>query len=474
MLRLLQRLPKAISSGGGAVAVREPETSPLALLEFQSPTAAIIATPVPPLARLAGVWITLLVASFLIVAAVMPVEKIVESSGELVSTAATVVVQPFTTSIVKSINVQPGQFVHKGQVLATLDPTDAAADFTSLTQQEQGYAAQVAQLQAQEDGKPFVPDPNNPAAQLQMQTYTQQTSQYNFTVDDYAQKIAALQATINGYDQQAAYYRTRLALAENVETMRNQLQQLQVGSRLDTLSAQDDRVNMQSELASAISSAQQSKKDLASQEAERDAFIQQWKASISTQLAQALVNLSQTQDSLAKARLEDQLVVLTAPQDSVVLAIAPVSVGAVVQSGQTLMQTVPANAPLAIQAELDGTMDSGFVHPGQHVVIKFDTLPFLQFGSAKGVVQSVSASSFNPLDTQDAAVAGTPLPGTPETLFYTANISLEELNLHNLPKGFKLLPGMPLDADVEVGSRTVLAYFLRRIMPVAYDSFHEP
>jgi len=159
----------------------------------------------------------------------------------------------------------------------------------------------------------------------------------------------------------------------------------------------------------------------------------------------------------------------------VVLAIAPVSVGAVVQSGQTLMQTVPANAPLAVEAYLDGSMDSGFVHPGQNVVIKLQTLPFLQFGAAKGIVQSVSASSFNPMDQSPSNPAGPPVPGAPtQDLYYTAQVSMEVMNFHNTPPGFRLLPGMPVDADVEVGTRTLLQYFTRRIMPVAYSSFHEP
>jgi HlyD family secretion protein len=473
MLRLLQRLPKAISPGGGAVVETE-EPTPLALLEFQSPTAALIATPIPRFARYAGMYIGALVGSLLIVAAVLPVDKIVSATGELVSTAPTTNVQPFVTSIVKSINVQPGQFVKKGTVLATLDPTDAAADLTALTQQQQGYAAQVAQLQAQEDGKPYVPDPSNPASTLQMQTYTQQMSQYNFTVDDYAQKIAALQTAIDGYNQQAAYYRQRVGFATKVDSMRGQLQQLQVGSQLDTLAAQDDLADMQSELASAISSAQQNEKNLASQEAERDEFIQQWRANISTQLSTALVNLEQTQDALTKAQLTDQLVSLTAPVDSIVLAISPVAVGTVMQSGQLLMQTVPADAPLSVQADLDGAEDSGYVHPGDHVTIKFQTLPFLQFGMAKGTVQSVSATSFNPADTSADNLAGPLLPGGPQNLYYIAQVSLEEINLHDTPPGFRLTPGLPVEADVQVGSRTLMAYFTQKIEPLAYESFHEP
>ncbi len=184
---------------------------------------------------------------------------LVSAPGDLVAVAPDTIVQAFSandvTSIVRSITVQPGQLVRKGQVLARLDPTYARADLTALTAQEQSYAAQVAQLQAQENGTLYRPDPANPASVLQLQTYRQQMGQYNFTMRGYDAKISELRTDIEGFNAQAAYYRQRLGIASKIETMRHQLQNLQVGSKLDTLSATDDRVNMQAELASAVSSA---------------------------------------------------------------------------------------------------------------------------------------------------------------------------------------------------------------------------
>ena len=471
MLRLLQRSPKAISAGVGP---DDNEPTPLALLEFQSPTAAIVATPMPAMARYTTYWVTLLVFSLLMVATFDHTdEEVTSTAGELVSTAPTIDIQSFNAAIVSTINAHEGQLVHRGDLLATLDPTIAAADLQSLTQQEQGYAAQVAQLQAQEDGKPYEPDPSNPASALQMATYAQQVGQYNFTMDDYAQKIKELQTNIDGYNAQAAYYRQRLGVASNIEDMRKNLQQLQVGSKLDTLSATDDRLNMQSNLANAESSAEASTKEVASQTAERNSFDQQWKATISQQLATALNNLAQAQQSQVAAKLNDQLVVLTAPQDSIVQTVAPISVGAVLAAGTTLMELVPVNAPLTINADIDGE-DAGFVHVGNNANIKFETLPYTLYGMAKGRVISISPSSFNPMGATSDSAAGTPLPEAPTDLYYKAEISIEELNLHNTPPGFRMVPGMPVEADIKVGTKTILQYFAKRIMPTVYQSMHEP
>jgi HlyD family secretion protein len=448
----------------------DPDALPLAVLEFQSPTAAIMATPIPPIARNSNTIITVMVAVTLLLSSVMHVDKIVSAPGKLVSSAPTVVVQPFVTSIVQTINVEEGQIVHKGDVLATLNPTYAAADLTALTSQQQAYTAQVARLQAQEDGTPYNPDPANPASSLQSETYNQQEAEYNFTMDDYAQKISALETNISGYEAQAVYYRQRLGIATNVEAMRRNLQRLQVGSRLDTLAATDDRVNIQSSLASAESSAAQSRRDLAAQEAERDSYEQQFKATVSQQLSDAINSLTQASQSLAKAKLNDQLVELTAPRDSIVLSVAKVSAGSVMQSGELLMQLVPIDAPFAVEADVSG-IDSGYVHPGDKVNIKFDTLPFLQYGQAEGTVLTVSPDSFNPQDPD----TGEPImPDATHSLYYKVRLSLDELNLHNTPPGFRLVPGMPLSADVLVGTRTIMGYFTRQILPVAYESLHEP
>ena len=99
-------------------------------------------------------------------------------------------------------------------------------------------------------------------------------------------------------------------------------------------------------------------------------------------------------------------------------------------------------------------------------------MPFLQYGSAHGVVRSISADSFSPEAT--AQEGGATLPNRPRTLYYKGDITLDELMLHDTPPGFRLMPGMPVTADVKVGTRSVLGYFIAKILPVAYESMHEP
>ncbi len=451
------------SAGGGPL--------PLAALEFGSPSAAIIATPVPKLARAMTFLVFLLVVSMLTASGLIRIDKIVSASGKLVAEAPNIVIQPFDQTIIESIDVRKGDIVRKGQVLARLNPTFSTADLTALKDQVDLFSAAAARLQAIGDGNEYAPDRTNPHASLQMAIFVQQNNERKFALENFDQKIGQLKTQIAGDEAQATYYRQRIGLATGIEDMRLKLQDLQVGSLLNTMLAKDVRLTMQASLSQAESDAAQARRKVAALQAERETFVQHWSSQNSQDLADTRRKLVQAQQDYSKATLHSELVVLTAPRDAVVLSVAKVSAGSVVTTAEPLIQLVPLDAPLSVEADVSG-IESGYVRSGDTVTIKFDTLPFLQYGSAHGVVRSISADSFSPETT--AQEGGTALPNRPSTLYYKADIAIGKLLLHDTPPGFRLMPGMPLTADVKVGTRSILAYFVNKILPVAYDSMREP
>jgi HlyD family secretion protein len=329
----------------------------------------------------------------------------------------------------------------------------------------------AARLEAEAADKVYMPDPANPHAKLQASIFNQRSKEYNFTLENYDQTINQLKIQIDSDNARAKYYRQRLGIAAKVEGLRQRLQEMEAGTLLNTLTAMDSRLNIEGLLAQAESDAAQATRKMAAQRAERESFIQHWNAQNSQDLADTRRRLVQAQQDYAKASLHNELVVLTAPRDAVVLSVAKVSVGSVVTSAEPLIHLVPIDEPLSVEADISG-IDSGYVRPGDEVTIKFDTLPYLQYGSGRGVVRSISADSFNPETT--AQEGGTSLPHRPSTLYYKGDIALDKLMLHDTPPGFRLMPGMPVTADVKVGTRSVLGYFIAKILPVAYESMREP
>ena len=445
-----------------------------AILEFQSPSIAITTAEVPRSARGISYIVFSCVVCLILTLSLIHIDRVVTAQAVIVSKAPTLVVQPLDMSIVRSINVHEGQEVRAGEILARLDPTFASADQGALAAQVSGYQAQVSRLQAEAAGRPFNYAGIDPDLLLQAAIFGQRKSEYDYKIENYAQKLNSLVAAIARAKADVEGYRDRVALAVNVETMRKDLERLQVGSKLNTLAAMDNRAEMVRNMNDSQNALNGSERDLAALIAERDGFIQSWRADISQQLSDTGGKLSDARESLNKAQLHRQLVELRADRDAIVLSVAKVSVGSVLQSGQQFINLVPLDSPLEVEGNIAGN-DDGFVSVGDSVALKFDTFPYTEYGMAYGTVRTLSASSFTTQDEQSNPTGAVPIPNSSTVpFFFRARIAIDRIDLRGTPKGFRLLPGMPVTADIKVGQRTVMEYLLSRVMSVGAEGMREP
>ena len=483
---LFPRSPRAISlaTAGGAPAVagrllraradRDDPTVP-ALLEFQSPSAAVLALPVPRAAR-GIIWVvTSLFAACILALGLIKIDRVVSAQGKVVSQAATIVVQPLETAIVRSIDVKEGQLVHAGDVLARLDPTFATADLGALAVQVGALQAEVSRLQAEAQGQPFAYTGSDPALSLQAALFASRAAERSFKLENYRQKIAGLQAQMQRAKSDVAGYAQRVQLAQQVVAMREELERDKVGSKLNTKAAQDALAEVMRALQGAINTVNSTSRDLEAMMAERDGFVQSDRADISQKLAEATQKLSDARENLNKAQLRKNLVVMLAEHDATVLTVSHVSVGSVMQSGDPLITMVPTDAPLEVEANIAGR-DDGFVHVGDPVAIKFDTFPFSQYGLARGTVRTISADSFTASDDARSRNGGGAVPIAAQSTepFYRGRLTITENQLHDVPPGFRITPGMPVTTDIKVGEHTVLNYLMGRVLPTAMEGMREP
>lgn len=469
--------------GAGAMAVAggDERVSGQAVLEFQSPTLSLIVRPVPVSARLTTWLLGSLVVATFVVFGIIPVDRVVSTGGVILAQSPNVIVQPLETAIVRKIFVKEGQVVKKGQLLAELDPTFAASDEKSTFAQMQSLQAQVTRMKAELANKPYVSD-GTQYGQLEELAYLQRHQQFTFTVQDYNEKIASLEAKVKLAQADVASLTLQLGKLQSVENIRKQLERMQVGSKLNTYQAELDRETGAQKLADAQQALVGAKRDLASMVAERDGWEHQWYADTQTQESQQERLLSDMKSQVAKNELRRKLINMRAETDSVVLNVSRVAPGTVLQSGVQLMTTVPIDSPLQVVAMIDGG-NSGFVKPGDVVTIKFDTLPYFRYGYATGHVTRVSADSFtdptegqtNPTMTAPNISSTSPQnSGMAPVYYYRAFISIDRLKLRHTPESFHLKPGMPLQVDIKVGQRTVLQYLLDKTIPFLSGGAQEP
>ena len=444
---------------------------------FQSETAEILSGPEPVQAHITMLVLAGLFVSLILVASVMRLDRVVTTTqgesgstmpgGQIVTVDPTIVLGALDQSLIKSINVHEGQIVEKGDLLATLDPTFTTADVGALKAQVDSLSAEIARCQAELAGKPFtMPLTADPVANsyiaMQQQYFTQRKGQYDAQLAAYNEQIAELKATIAKYQTDAARYGERAKISKEIEDMRATLAAAQVGSRLNLLTATDQKVEIERALEFDHNAVIESQHQLDGAIQTRDAFIQQSLGQISQELVTAQGNLDAANEQLSKATKHEELVHLQAPEASMVLKIAPLSPASVLNAGDPLLYLAPMKSPL--EAELRITpRDIGFIRVGDRTTIKLDPFNFVEHGTAEGIVRSISEGAFTTDDNNQA---------TPP--YYKVRVKLEPVSLQNVPASFRLVPGMTLTGDIHIGSRSLFMYVMSGILRGVGEAMREP
>lgn len=450
-----------------ALLLRRPQQPDLAaeqaINDFQGEIAEITGAPEPFKARIV-VWVLVaMVVLFIVLASVMKLDRVVSATGRVVSQAPTIVVQPLEISIIRSLNARAGQTVRRGDVLATLDPTFSAADVAQLERQASKFAAEIARLSAEAEGVPFKAAGKDQDMILQESIWQYRQAEYAAKLANFDQRMATLQSTIKSSRADADHYRSRLKIVGEIEEMRRTLEKNQTGSRLNSLVASDTRVETERNLGLSENAIRTSTHDLEALRAEREVYIQQWRSTVLTDLSARQVDLERVREELSKAQKRRDLVELRAVEDAVVLEVGKYSVGSVVESAQPIYTLMPLNAKLEVEAEIAG-IDQGFVKPGDPVQVKLEAYRFIEHGMAKGVVRTISEDSFTRREDQSQA----------QRPFFRAKIELTDVSLRDVPSDFRLVPGMPLVADIVVGNRTIIAYLVEGALKNGAEGMREP
>jgi hemolysin D len=123
---------------------------------------------------------------------------------------------------------------------------------------------------------------------------------------------------------------------------------------------------------------------------------------------------------------------------------------------------VPLEAEISVSSA-----DIGRVTVDKQVRIKFDAYPFQKYGTATGTVRTISRDTFNaPQQEGQSAQASAP--------YFKARVLLSDTRLKALSEPIRLLPGMTVSAEVKVGRRTVISYFLYPLLRGLDDAIKEP
>ncbi|MGQ0664637.1 MAG: HlyD family efflux transporter periplasmic adaptor subunit, partial [Pseudomonadota bacterium] len=146
----------------------------------------------------------------------------------------------------------------------------------------------------------------------------------------------------------------------------------------------------------------------------------------------------------------------------VVLDVAKRSIGSVLREAEPLVTLVRLDTPVEAEVEIEAK-DVGYVRAGDQARIKFEAFPFQRHGTLEGTVRSISEDVF----AADPEGKRAPIHRARVAYPPGARLGL-------VPDGFRLIPGMAVTAEIKVGSRRVISYFLYPVFRTFDEAMREP
>jgi HlyD family secretion protein len=397
-----------------------------------------------------------------------------EISGALIAPGQIVVesnvkkVQHPTGGVVGEVLARDGDIVKAGDILVRLDDTVTKASLAIVTKNLDALRARAARLEAEQRGLDKLTFPpqltsraDDPDSKTLMASETKlfdvrvngragQKAQFRERITQLNEEISGLSAQETAKDQEIALVEKELAGVRDLYD--KHLVQI---SRLTTLERDAARLN--GERAQYISARAQAKGKITETELQ---IIQVDKDMVS----EVSKDLRETNDKIGeyverKVTAEDQLrrVDIRAPQDGMVLQSTVHTVGGVITAGDAIMLIVPQADDLQVEAKVN-PQDIDKLQIGQKTLLRLSAFNQRTTPELNGVVTRVS-----PDTTTDQRTGQS---------YYTIRVSMPSGEVARLGD-VKLIPGMPVEAFVQTGDRTLISYLMKPLSDQLMRAFRE-
>ena len=420
-----------------------------------------------PLPRVVMYVLLALLGVMIVWAFVGQLDIVATAQGKLVPQSFLKIVQPAEQGIVREILVKDGDTVTQGQTLVRMDARLSDADKSVVENELRMRSLQLRRIDAELAEVPLARMREDDAvlfAQVEAQ-YRARRQAYRDAVDteksllakskqdlQVAQEIEGkLSKTVPIYREQAEGW-DRLAR----EGFAGKLMALD-RQRLYVENAQDLRAQAHN-IESLRASVAQSVTRLAQ-------ITSNYRQQLQNERVEAEGQRHRSLQELDKQQHRSGLLELKAPQAGIVKDLATHTPGTVVAPGTILLTLVPQNEPLVAEVWINNA-DAGFVQPNQKTRVKLAAYPFQKYGMLDGAVRHISA------DAQEKSNE----PGSAKPFQEAAYRALIGLNANHLAsQGAKLqlVPGMLVNAEIHLGTRSVIEYLLSPVQKVTHEAGRE-
>lgn len=431
-------------------------------IDFATDVRATIISQTPQGGRLI-IWTTLvLLFIFLIWASFSELEEVTRGEGKVVPSSHVQVVQNLEGGIISEILVNVGDTVKKDQLLLRMDETRFSSSFEENRAKYLSNKAKSARLRAESSGTALViPEdvlrerPDIAARERQLfqsrrmelsssaEIKRQQTTQRSQEIKELEAKLAELNRTHSLLQKEIDMIKplVKKGAASDVEVLQLERQASQMEGEIDRIRQEIPRAQSklrESQVAlNELNLNYRNKSNAESNEVLRD------------------LDESASSSVALKDRLDRTAV--RSPVDGIVNRVMVKTVGGVVQPGMDLVEIVPMNGNLVVEAKIKPA-DIAFLRPGQKATIKFTAYDYTIYGTLKAELEHIGADSI----TDDKGNS-----------FFLVRLRTDKNYLGTANHPLPIMPGMITTVDILTGKKTVLSYILKPVLKARYMALKE-
>lgn len=405
----------------------------------------------------AGRWLVLVgLGGFLLWGALAPLDKGVPVSGNVVVAGSRQAVQHPTGGVIEQLLVRDGDQVVAGQVLLRLDATQAQAQQGSLHVQYINARAGEARLLAERDGNAAVEFPAAlreqaatpwvaSALEAQRQLFGSRRQALETELAGLGESIAGAQASLQGLQGTLASKQAqRDALGEQLKGLRDLASEGYI-PRNRLLDSERLLAQVNGSIAEDLGSIGRTQRQVQELKLRAVQRRQEFQNDVRQQLSELQASAEDLGNRLRGAEFELAHTQVRAPASGTVVGLSVFTNGGVIARGQPLMEIVPADAPLLVDARASVELVDR-LKPGLPVELLFVAFNQSTTPRVAGEVTLVSADRLLDDKTQQP--------------YYQVRIKVSEEGLHQLA-GLDIRPGMPVEAFVRTGERSLLNYLFK-------------
>ena len=360
---------------------------------------------------------------FLLWASWAQIDQITRAPGSVIASSKTQIIQSEEAGSLEKLLVKEGDVVRRGDVLAQLDNTEALAGYREAKAKQYALLATLHRLEAEVFNKKLT-------FGAQFEDYPRFTNNQSQL---YKKRQKALNEELGALDHMASLARKELSLNKPL---------LASGHVSET-----EVLRLERQLA-----------DIEAQKTNtKNQFFRDAQAEMNT----AQEELSLVEQNLVQRERRLAMTQLKAPVDGVVKNIRTTTSGAVLRASEELMEIVPSNDALIVEAKVSPA-DIAFLKTGLPVTVKIDAFDYTIFGDLSGTLTYISADTLIDENQQK-----------PEP-YYRIQVKTDENRFRGkLGEALTILPGMTSSVEVITGTNTVLSYIIKPLIKTMSESLGE-